>query len=65
MKKTLLILAFALGLIQITQAQNSYPIDGKWTYEASLNTMYIFENASICSGFFFYSGEIQSQDFQI
>ena len=44
MKKTLLILAFALGLTQITQAQNSYPIDGKWTYEASLNTMYIFEN---------------------
>ena len=42
MKKTLLILAFALGLTQITQAQNSYPIDGKWTYEASLNTMYIF-----------------------
>ena len=44
MKRTLLILAFALGLTQLSQAQNSYPIDGKWTYEASLNTMYIFDN---------------------
>ena len=44
MKKTLLILAFTLGVTQTSQAQNSYPIDGKWTYEASLNTMYIFDN---------------------
>ena len=44
MKKTLLILAFSLGVTQTSQAQNSYPIDGKWTYEASLNTMYIFDN---------------------
>ena len=44
MKKILVTLAIALGITQITPAQNSYPIDGKWTYEASLNTMYIFEN---------------------
>ena len=44
MKKILLTLTIFFGLTQISQAQNSYPIDGKWTYEASLNTMYIFDN---------------------
>ena len=44
MKNILFAITIVLGLTQISQAQNSYPIDGKWTYEASLNTMYILDN---------------------
>ena len=41
--KTLLLSTILLFTVSLN-AQNSYPIDGKWTYEASLNTMYIFDN---------------------
>jgi len=41
--KTLLLSTILLFTVSLN-AQNSYPIDGKWTYEASLNTMYILDN---------------------
>ncbi len=43
-KKILLILAIPLGLTKTTQAQNTYPIEGKWVNENYPNTMYILDN---------------------
>ncbi len=44
MNKKNLIVAFAFGLTQMVQAQNTHPIEGKWVYEVNLNTMYLFED---------------------